>query len=65
MGLIKHVNILSALEMRYLPYQNKGHRKADQDKILYNEAMKKTGTIDTAELSDFDADALGEQNKKN
>ena len=26
--------------------------------------MEKTGTIDTAELSDFDADALGEQYQK-
>ena len=26
--------------------------------------MDKTGTIDTADLSDFDADALGEQYQK-
>ena len=58
MGLIKHVDILAALEMRALRYHNKGHAKADQDKILYNESMDKTGTIDIAELSDFDADAL-------
>ena len=45
--------------MRALRYHNKGHTKADQDKILYDEAMDKTGTIDIAELSDFDADALG------
>ena len=64
MGLIKHVNILAALEMRALRYHNKGHTKADQDKILYDEAMDKTGTINTAELSDFDADALGEQYQK-
>ena len=61
MGLIKHVNILAALEMRDLRYHNKGHTKADQDEILYNEAMDETGTINTAELSDFNADALGEQ----
>ena len=42
MGLINHVNILTALEMRALRYHNKGHAKADQDKILYNEAMDKT-----------------------
>ena len=64
MGLIKHVNILAALEMRALRYHNKSHAKADQDKILYNEATEKTGTIDTAELSDFDADTLGEQYQK-
>ena len=64
-GLIDHVNILTALEMRALRYLNKGHAKADQDKILYDEAMDKTGTIDIAELSDFDADALGEQFQKN
>ena len=45
MGLIKHVNILTALEMRALRYHNKGHAKVDQDKILYNKAMDKTGTI--------------------
>ena len=31
---------------------------------MYDEAMDKTGTIDTAELSDFDADALGGQYQK-
>ena len=60
-GITKHVNILAALEMRALRYQNKGHTEADQDKILYDEAMDETGTIDTAEFSDFDADALGGQ----
>ena len=60
MGLIKHVNILAALEMRALRYHNKGHAKADQDEIMYDEAMDKTGTINTEELSDFDADAMGE-----
>ena len=48
MGLIKHVNILAALEMRALRYHNKGHAKANKDEILYDEAMDKTGTIDTA-----------------
>ena len=47
--------------MRALRYHNKGHEKADQDKILYDEAMDETGTIDIEELSDFDVDALGEQ----
>ena len=53
MGLTKHVNILSALEMRALRYHNKGHAKADQDKILYDEAMDETGTINTSEISDL------------
>ena len=61
MGITKHVNILAALEMRALRYQNKGHAKADQDEILYDESMEENGTIDTEDLSDFDADALGEQ----
>ena len=64
MGLIKHVNILAALEIIALQYHNKGHAKADQDKILYDEAMDETGTINTSELSDFDVDALGEQYQK-
>ena len=63
-GLTKHVNILAALEMRSLRYHNKGHAKVDQDKILYDEAMDETGTIDTAEISEFDADALGGQYHK-
>ena len=50
--------------MRALRYHNKGNAKADQDKILYDEAMDKTSTINTSELSDFDADALGEQHQK-
>ena len=41
MGLIKNVDILAALEMRALRYHNKGHAKADQDKILYDEATDK------------------------
>ena len=45
MGLIKHVNILTALEMRALRYQNKGHAKADQDEILYDEAMDKPAPL--------------------
>ena len=64
MGLTKHVNILAVLEMRALRYHNKVHAKEDQDLILYNEAMDETGTIDTAEVSDFDAHALGEQYQK-
>ena len=64
MGLIKDVIILAALLMRALRYHNKGHTKADQDKILYDEAMDETGTIDTAELSFFDADALGGKYQK-
>ena len=50
--------------MRALRYHNKGHAKADQDEILYDEGMDKTGNIDTSELSDLDADAFGEQYKK-
>ena len=65
MGLTKHASILAALEMRALRYQYKGHTKADQDEILYDEAVDETGTIDTSELSDSDADSytdlLGEQ----
>ena len=61
MGLIKHVNILTALEMRALRYHNKGHTKSDQDKIMYDEAMDENGTIDTADISDFDSDTLGEK----
>ena len=64
MGLTKHVNILAALEMRALWYHNKCNAKADQDKIMYDEAMDGTGTIDTADISYFDADALGEQYQK-
>ena len=55
---------LAALEMRALRYHNKGHAKAGQDKILYDEAMDETGTIDIAKLSYFDAHALGEQYQK-
>ena len=31
---------------------------------MYNEDMDETGTINTSEISDFDADALGEQYQK-
>ena len=65
MGLTKHASTLAALEMRTLRYQHKGHAKADQDEILYDEAVDEIGTIATAELSDSDADSytdsLGEQ----
>ena len=45
MGLIKHVNILAALEMRALRYHDKGHAKVEQDKILYDEAMEKPAPL--------------------
>ena len=39
--------------MRDLRYQNKGDAKADQDEILYDEAMDETGTIDTVSRPDL------------
>lgn len=59
MGLTKHANILSALEKRALRYSIKSQVKKDQDEVLYTEAMDETGTVDTAELSESDADSLG------
>ena len=60
MDLIKHNNILSALEMRALRYHNKSQNKIDMDKVLYNEAIDETGTVATENLSDSDADSYGD-----
>ena len=39
MGLTKHTNILTALEMRALRYRNKSDGGVDRDEVLYNEAI--------------------------
>ena len=64
LGLAKHVNILSALEKRALRFNNRGKTCKDQDDVLYEEALDETGTVETADLSDSDANSLGEQYEK-
>ena len=60
MGLTKHNNILSALEMRASRYHNKGQNKIDMNEVLYNKAIDETGTVATENLSDSDADSYGD-----
>ena len=57
LGLAKHANILSALERRALRFSNKGQPRKDQDEVLYEEALDETGTVETADLSDPDANS--------
>ena len=45
-------------------YHNKDHHKEDSDDRLYDEAVDKTGTIDTTTLIDTEADKIGEQRKQ-
>ena len=61
MGLTTHANIISALEKRAMRYHNKVQYREDPDVILYDAAVDETGTIDTASLTDSDAETLGEQ----
>ena len=61
MGITKHVNIVSALEKRAMRYHNKDHHKEDSNNRLYDEAVDKTGTIDTTTLLDTETDKIGEQ----
>ena len=46
MGLIKHNNILSALEMDVLRYRNKGRNKVDMDDVIYKKKDKAAELID-------------------
>ena len=62
MGLTKHTNILTALEMRALRYRDKSNGEVDMDEVLYNEAIDETGTVATAGLSDSDEDSWEEGN---
>ena len=64
LGLAKHVNILSALEKRALRFSNRGKTCKDQDDVLYEEALDETGTVETADLYDSDANSLGEEYEK-
>ena len=64
MGLIKHAKISSALEKRVMRYHNKIQHSEDLDKILYDEAVDETGTIDTTMLTDTDANKTGEQKQR-
>ena len=63
MGLTKHTNILTALEMRALRYRNKSKGGVDMNEILYNKAIDATGIVATAGLSDSDEDSWGDGNK--
>ena len=63
MDLIKHTNILTALEMRATRYRNKSKGEVDMDEVMYNEAIDETGTVSTAGLSDADEDSWGDGNK--
>ena len=62
MGLTKHTNILTALEMRATRYRDKSKGGVDMDEVLYNEAIDETGTVSTAGLSDADEDSWGDGN---
>ena len=52
MSRTKHSRVISALEKRALCFCNKGQRQADQDEVLFNEAVDKTGTVSTVGLAD-------------
>ncbi len=51
--------MLSALEKRALQYNRKGHDRIDQDKVLYNKAIYKMGTVSTVGLTDSDKESDG------
>jgi hypothetical protein len=60
MGLSKYAKMLLALEMRVLWFSNKSQSCKDHNKVLYNEALDKTGTVETTDLSNSGANSLGE-----
>ena len=59
MGIMRHSEVLSALEKRTLRYRRKDQRQVDVDKVLFNEAIDETGTVSTACLTDSDNESLG------
>ena len=58
MSRAKHSRVLSALEKRALRFRNKDHNQADQDEVLFNEAIDETGTVSTVGLTDLDDDTI-------
>ena len=56
MNLTKHINVLSALDKRKLPYRKKGQVQIYTDEVLYNHAVDETGTVSTASLINPDAE---------
>ena len=52
------------MEKRALRFCIKGQRTKDKDDILYDEAVDKTGTVDTSELTESSVDSLGEEYQK-
>lgn len=55
MNIMRHKNVISALEMRATRYLNKGQR-IDHDDLLYSQAINEMGTVSTAGLTDSDTD---------
>ena len=50
----KYSKVTSAPEKRALHFCSKGQRQLDQDEILFNKAIDKTGTVSTVGLTDSD-----------
>ena len=65
LGLAKHIRILSTLERRALCFSNRGQARKEYGKVLYTEALDETGTAETADLSDSDANSSGEEYENN
>jgi hypothetical protein len=64
LGPAKHVNILSALERRALWFSNREQPREAHDEVLYREVLDETGTVETTDLSDSDANSLEEEYEK-
>ena len=52
------------MECSALRFSNKGQSYKAHGKVLYNEALNETGTVETTELSDSNANLLGGEYQK-
>jgi len=59
MSPTKHSRVMSALEKRALWYRRKGQEVVDKNKVLFNKAINKTGTVLTEGLPESDNSLQG------
>ncbi len=58
MNVVRHHLVLDALDRRSLRFENRGQKQKDLDQDLYEEALNKTGTVSTADLTDSDSESI-------
>ena len=64
LGLANHVNIFLAWEKRAPWFSNRRQSCKDHDEVLYKDTLDGTGTVETADLSNSDANSVWGEHQK-